>query len=489
MSHWNHFKVTCLLSTTLMLVAYSYSTYAADNAMLAHSLDSLQAQMELLNRMPQNDSVRLQQAKTWRIYALTAQKVGLTEEAQEYALKAQKTFLDLHKDSWASLCLYERCIAYNSIGDTTHLRELLGELKNLALRDTDALTRYNYYSILHAYAMMEEDVRQALSAGRASVSEVEKIDAPEQYNIMPVWTYYNMALTFDLLFEPPCVDSIEHYLALAEQATSREHLLLDRQEARISIGDERAWLYFYRKEYELAERQMKQVLLLLDSVQALSPATIITEQGEAYAFFVQLYEHTGRDKEALAFQKRLTENNKIRYDIERQRVLDDIQTRYEVSEQQLELERQRRINGWIIAGLVIAALIVLVTLSLLLAALYRKREQEETLYALALEADNTHGEPLELLREQLFTQISELSDKCPFKSTALLRIQNLNIETFKTLIASANQLTNMDKRYLMCFAAGMTPEQVADIFLISPASVYTVRYRIKKKNPGLGDFL
>jgi DNA-binding CsgD family transcriptional regulator len=39
----------------------------------------------------------------------------------------------------------------------------------------------------------------------------------------------------------------------------------------------------------------------------------------------------------------------------------------------------------------------------------------------------------------------------------------------------------MDKRYLLCFAAGLSAEQVSVLFSISPASVYTVRYRIRKK--------
>ena len=41
----------------------------------------------------------------------------------------------------------------------------------------------------------------------------------------------------------------------------------------------------------------------------------------------------------------------------------------------------------------------------------------------------------------------------------------------------------MDKRYILCFAAGMSVEDVADLFHIEPASVYTVRYRLRKKFP------
>ena len=117
---------------TLFLGLLSVSVSA--NGQILRELDSQAAVMKELeteSKKSKGDSVDLALADVWRRYAFTAGKAGLTEEAQTYALKAQQVFLDHGEYGMASLCLYERCIAYHSIGDTAHMAQLLGELDGL----------------------------------------------------------------------------------------------------------------------------------------------------------------------------------------------------------------------------------------------------------------------------------------------------------------------------------------------------------------------
>lgn len=463
------------------------------------ALDSIGKLLEQMKDQPMCQ----EKARSLRNYAYTADKLGLTEEAQRYAIQAYQAFIDMHEYGWASLCLYERYIAYHSIGDTTHMAELSNELRMLADKDSSALTQYNYYAILFtrymALAMETEEMAEredwrgkTEEAGRKCIYYMERIADYKTYNIMPVWSYYNHALVYDLLYSPPLTDSISRYLAMAERSAGELDKQVDYQEAAISIRDERAWLYYYDKDYALAEQEMKSVLALIDIVAQISPATVITERGDAYAFLVELYSVQGRYAEALAYQQLLTENNRQHYDVDRQRVLDDIQTKYEVAQQQLVLERQKRINGLVLGGLVTSVVLLLFIAAVLLAVWYRKKQTEEALYVKALEADNMYNElqkalednsvePLEVMRENLLRQIGELPSKIKYKADAIRQVQTLDIAMFKTAIRGAKGLSVMDKRYLMCFAAGLTAEQTADIFCISPASVYTVRYRIRKK--------
>ena len=51
----------------------------------------------------------------------------------------------------------------------------------------------------------------------------------------------------------------------------------------------------------------------------------------------------------------------------------------------------------------------------------------------------------------------------------------------QALLEHGKKITTMDKRYILCFAAGMTVEEIADFMSLEPASVYTVRYRLRKK--------
>ena len=117
---------------------------------------------------------------------------------------------------------------------------------------------------------------------------------------------------------------------------------------------------------------------------------------------------------------------------------------------------------------------------------------EEKLYTMALESDNMYNslqdlkrsnniEPMEVLRQGLLMQVQSLPDKSPYKSDVLLRLQDVDLLSFHQQIGHIEGLSVMDKRYLLCFAAGLSAEQVSVLFSISPASVYTVRYRIRKK--------
>lgn len=482
-----------ILSIWLVLILAAFGeTMRADSISPTdynrYALDSIGRMI----KQSENAPASKEKAHNFRNYAYTADKLGMTEEAQEYAQRAYDMYISLGEPSWASLCLYERCIAYHSIGDTLHMKVLLDELQSLAKQDTSALTQYNYYSILFAWYMSHEAREQAEEAGRRSIAYMEQIENLKAYDILPAWNYYNQALVYDLLYDSPQTDSIAHYLDLAEQSTRIEKEV-DYQEVMISINDLRAWLYYYKKEYVRAERQMMQVLALIDTIAQVSPATVITERGEAYAFLVMLYQEQGRFSEALHYQQLLTENDQERYSIERQRVLDDVQTKYEVAQKELALEKERSRSRTLRLLLIIGVLVLVAVVAAMTAIWYRKKRTEEELYAKALEAENMHNElvklradnavePLEVLREGLLRQIDELPARTPFKTDARRRMQELNLSVFKQMIVDATELSVMDKRYLMCFAAGLSAEQTADIFCISPASVYTVRYRIKKKN-------
>ena len=489
-----------IIYALILLSSLPMYTRADDVPTNRHALDSLTGLIVRLEaaqrREGASDTARLQLASALRHYAFTAERFGLSEEAQQHAQRAYELYMSAGEYKWASLCLYERCIAYNNIGDTTHVAELMAELEALTKKDSSAVTRYNYYSIQLAYLMLtppepssasEPNPRRELieQLGRQSMDALKGIDNYHQYNIMPAWTYYNHALVYDMLYFPPQTDSIAKYLLLAEESGQQSPSLTDRLEVQISVGDERAWLYYYDKDYPRAEQQMLHVLALLDSVQTDSPASIITERGEAYAFMVELYTTQQRYAEALEYQQLLTENNAKRYSIDRQRILDEVQTKYEVDKAQMTIRHQNAVIRHVVIA---AALLILAAMAVLTALWYRKRETEQALYVKALEADNIYNEleqlrqshsiePLLVLQEGLLAQIKD--------ATIRQRIADVNMDAFRDMLIGARDLSMMDKRYLLCFFAGISAEQIASIFNISPASVYTVRYRIGKKNAHL----
>jgi DNA-binding CsgD family transcriptional regulator len=51
------------------------------------------------------------------------------------------------------------------------------------------------------------------------------------------------------------------------------------------------------------------------------------------------------------------------------------------------------------------------------------------------------------------------------------------------LQAAIKPLSSIEKKYLALFMEGKTTEKIAEIMHVEPATVYTMKYRIKKKYP------
>ena len=445
------------------------------------------------------DSLAFQRALAQRDYGIDAFKQGVSAAAQDSLIAAYNTFMRLRRYDYASLCLYERAIEYMNIGAFDQMEVLMRQLEALTQMPNqqagaEELILFNYYSVASAYYAQLDSGVLAIRYGELSIQAMEELPNPEQWRIIPPWNYYNQALYYDFYTSPRQTDSIEAYLRRAEHAATLLPHLEDRQEVCISIQDMWAWLHYYRKQYRAAEQTMREVLARIDSVAEFHPNTIVTERGEAYAFMVMLCTEHGRYREALDWQERLIENNAVRYDIDKTASLQEIETRYEVEKQALEMERLQERNLafrrllYLLLSLLFCAILLIVVLYL------RKKNTEARLYEAALEADNMRSEidatkaaPTdafrELLIDNLIQQLQALPAETPYKEPTIQRLKSLDTKRLSNLFTQGRQLTNMDKRYLLCFAAGMTVEQIAHLFHIEPASVYTVRYRLRKKFP------
>ena len=459
------------------------------------------------------DSLAFQRALAQRNYGIDAFKQGHSESAQDSLIAAYDTFMCLQRYDYASLCLYERAIEYMNIGAFDQMEVLMRQLEALTQKPNqqagaEALILFNYYSVASAYYAQLDSGDLAIRYGEKSIRAMEQLPNPEQWRIIPPWNYYNQALYYDFYTSPRQTDSIEAYLMRAEHAATLLSHPEDHQEVSISIQDMWAWLHYYRKQYRAAEQTMREVLTMIDSVAEYHPNTVVTERGEAYAFMVMLCTDQGRYREALYWQERLIENNAVRYDIDKTASLQEIETRYEVEKKTLEMERLQESNLafrrllYLLLSLLLCAILLIVVLYL------RKKNTEAQLYEAALEADNIRstmdaalasaslekGEwnrenkpdsitAMQLLADNLIKQLQQLPASCAYKVHSIDRLQQLDLEHILQLCAQGSRLTNMDKRYILCFAAEMSVEDVANLFHIEPASVYTVRYRLRKKFP------
>jgi DNA-binding CsgD family transcriptional regulator len=416
---------------------------------------------------------------------------GQVGKAQAKLIQACELFAEAEDWDMVSMCLYERAIDYMNVGDLDNMATQKRELQSICERRYSTIVAYNYHSVASGYYSYVDSIDLAIEHGWRAIQALEQIEDPEAYRIVPVWSYYNIAIFYDMYFDPPQVDSVRYYLEKSRDVLKGSRTRKDSIEGLISVVDLEAWQEYYDKNYAKAERMMLDVIEMIDTIAKVSPNTVITERGEAYKFLAMIYEEQGKWRQAVEYQQKLIENNDLRYDVDKRRILQDIQTKYEVEKQELEMEKlaaENKSNRWIMVALWLLLLLLVIGYWLLVMG---RRNAEAKLYEAALEADNmrqvittleakTDVEPLKILVDDLVAQLQGGPSRAYVERT-MAQLRELDLGHIQALLGYGTKITTMDKRYILCFAAGMTVEEIADFMSLEPASVYTVRYRLRKK--------
>lgn len=484
-------------------------------------------------------------ALTYRRYADSQIQSGSIENGHTYYWKAIKIYEKIKgNEVEISYCYYQLATGYLQKGDIEGIRNVVGQMKSLAGSCNDRRISYDYYSVCSVYYAMLLQEQPDSSQWRdsieyfnlKSIAIIEPMTRAEMLDaqIKPVWNYYNHALFFDPDDGEPVIDSIEKYIDKAEKAVEKmEYKGWERDECYISILDERAWLHYYKEEYGLAEKQMLEVVALLDKVDQYTPNTVLMEREQAYRFLADLYEETGRIELALEYQKLIGEVANTRFNIETQNTLNQLMIQYEVDKKQNEILHLRDENRsaqkvfWLTTGLLVLIIVIIViafeifrlrkiNLSIklyekeleneiilqelsfqtkqktLLTKEYErlklivsKNEVEAEKYKSDLEdiqrqLNESHSKVLKASMADTISQSKSIAKDDKQKYTALL--ENINTENLDSLFSSATtKLTSLDTKYILCFMIDMKTEHIADLFSISIDSVYSVRHRVRKK--------
>ena len=404
---------------------------------------------------------------------------GNTADAERLFLKLAEQYAQANNYERVSLCYYNIATLYMNQRDTIGMQQTLHKMYALRQNHPDNNSiAYDYLSVRQTYhvCLFEETGDtpardQAMNDGKCAIAYLEQMTNDElcQRKVNPVWNYYNVAVSYDLYYDPRPTDSIVRYLDKARQANTKLPFLTqsERLQGTISIRDLQAWLYLYDGLYDTAEAEMHAVLALIDTVETISPNAILTERGEAYAFMVELYETTGQIDKALHYQKLYTDNNRERFSTEKNRALHEVEAQYNIEKKDRTINEMR----WLIAGLIL--IMILGTLI----AILRRRNREQTRYEAAVDADMAR----QAQHTTLMTIVQGLQNDFPSVGEQL---QKVDITLAEAIVSHAEKpLTLVDKRYMLCFITGLKPAEIATLFNVEPASIYTVRYRIKKKFP------
>ena len=90
--------------------------------------------------------------------------------------------------------------------------------------------------------------------------------------------------------------------------------------------------------------------------------------------------------------------------------------------------------------------------------------------------------PTKLIIENIAQAISASIIEKDDKKAYLERLSKINFQLLETAYqVSKTKITGLDMKYIICFAADIDARDISLIFDVERESVYTARYRIKKK--------
>lgn len=375
-----------------------------------------------------------------------------------------------------SLCLYYMSISYFNQRDLYFMRKPMSRLEKLALEHPkNKFIQYDYLSVLAAYESAEHEDHPSDSLREQFMTHFKQavgwqaMMTPVEWKrrqINPMLNLMNIAVLYDISYSPPKVDSMQAYinraLAVGEKGCGSQEDLI---EGKIASYDLQAWVYLYQKEYKKAEEKEQEVLAMIDKLEPIRGNAVLTERSEAYGFFVELYKTTGQLDKALTYMELKNATDRKRFDFDKNQAIRHMQAQYETKKKD---ERISHLNQCNLALTIIVALLLVAMASLVAFIIYRRKLREQELYSEALAAEseaNARHSSLRLLADQLGISGIDI------------------VEAHQLMERAVRPLTVVDQKYILCFLNGEDVKTIARRFNVEPASVYTVRYRMKKKFP------
>jgi hypothetical protein len=459
--------------------------------------------------------------------------------AHDYFYKALQLYESIKQYHAISDCLYRIAESYTQIRDIAGLRAVLEQMQQNIEKKNSVITRYNLYSVQGVYydILAQEEPENsasyndsALCAARNIIQLIENHRGELPKCSVIAWEYYNMSITYQKCY-PERLDSVYYFLDKALEGMRLQHLdVITTLEIEISVYLMYAELNFEQKKYTQAEKDMLHVLSLLEQIQDYN--TVIVEYSDAYKFLAKCYETMNKPREALKYQKLLQENEAKRYNNEKVTAMNDMLVKYETEKKEGERSRlsERNRNAQKILLLAISLILFLLMALLFFIRYYRirKKSLEQSIYESALLAELNRNEleqnlkekeqlqkqyskletqanrnkekaesynveltrikqqleqkPTQTVAAKLAEWISKSAMKRNQKETYLQQLSELDIDAMeKNFLSAHDKISNMDMKYIICFAINMKVQDMCLLFNIEPNSIYIVRYRIKKK--------
>jgi len=430
-------------------------------------------------------------------YGRILSTAGSIPLAHEYIYKAIKLYESANRYDGIFSCLYLITENLLQVRDIAGLSKVIEQMQTYIEQNPSPFNYYNLYTVSAAYyCVLSEDYpenntykEKELLMYRKAIDLIEK--EPEKY-LAKGFDYFNMSVSYRKSY-PAQYDSIYYFLNKALE--SKVNSAGFDTELEICVYTAFAELHFEQKRYKEAEKDIFYVLSLLEEVK--DNNSVIVDFSEAYKFLVLFYETLNRPADALKYQKLLTENEKRRYENDKIVAMDDMLVKYEVEKKNEQLdrmaERAKATRNILILTFSLTTALFIVLLILIRLHRLRKKNLEQTIYESVLFAELKQNElesikqrleqnPIKAVIAKLTEWITHSAIEKTKKTAYIQQLSELDLEMLeKGYLAAHEKLTNLDMKYIICFAMDMDVKDMSLLFNIESNSIYIIRYRIKRK--------
>lgn len=437
-------------------------------------------------------------------------KSGSIARGHEMFFKAIDIYEQMgDSDVEISNCLYQLAVGYLQILDFEGLGYVIDKMQELCTKpDVDPNCLYDLYSVKTTLYAIKHDKNPGDSAlcdstllySRKAIDVIEQNPGRLRARVVPSWNYYNHART---LFHAPGevqYDSIAAYIGKALAVMPDEASV--RHEVQISVYLLQGSIARKQGNYAKAREAALDAEKLLDLYAESN--SLVVEREELYKLLADVCEATRDYRGAVKYRRLAEEVMSQRFDDEKVEALKRLEVKYEVEKKEAAiatLEERNRASRRIMASLLAVAVVLACAIVLVArVARLRRRNVEQRLYEAALLAE-LRQEELEQTRAEMARQSAKdaAGTFAPAvgKLMAILAASPIDDDAKKAYSEKLKQLdttqldadfgettklmTQMDLKYALCFYIGMEVRHIAVMFNVENASIYTVRYRMRKK--------
>ena len=438
-------------------------------------------------------------------------KRGDVKQAHEYLYQAIRYYDKMEMYTKASEMLFVIVSSLYDIKDTDGMHKVVLQMEEYLEKDASKQSLYQYNLILYYYLELLLE-KEKSDKGTIDYLRVDSVMLSVKNNIYlvenhldelsPYWmhgyAYYCMAKALDNYY-PEQNYSIFLYLDKAielfeKESFSRMNEANSAIEFQILINIVRAKALSREGKIQSADKIMHETLSLLDDLKNYKNLNI--ERIWIYQLLAEHYEKMNRPVDALKYHKLLREYESMMYESEKVQAISNMAAKYETEKKEIRIQtllqeyKAARRSLWLIIGL---SLTLLITLFLLILSSRLKRKNvEQQLYETALLAELRQNElnkkqqlaqnPVKNTIEKMAQLVSASLIEKEDKKIYLERLSKMDSKLFENAYQNSKlKITGMDMKYIICFAANIDVKDICLLFHIEPASVHTVRYRIKKK--------